>query len=213
MINGRPCSRGRKRVGRDGPGHPLLPFVQFTLCPHPAVTISAPADGAIMGSLPTRGTGLRCHPEEGNPMKNPNGASWVDRYVLKNGMCAGGEILRLRLCLREAMSVGTSFGALRHLSALWGRLCGQHVWEERSGADTLVGDGVLDVPAAAPSVSFADSSPGEGARRRAIRESPLRLGWCPRSARDDRCSSDPDTAVFRWIIVSGGTERAIFLPF
>ncbi len=96
-------------------------------CPHPAVTISAPADGAIMGSLPTRGTGLRCHPEEGNPMKNPNGASWVDRYVLKNGMCAGGEILRLRLCLREAMTVGTSFGALRHLSALWGRLCGQHV--------------------------------------------------------------------------------------
>ena len=109
-------------------------------------------------------------------MKNPNGASWVDRYVLKNGMCAEGEILRLRLCLREAMTVGTSFGALHHLSALWGRLCGQHVWEERSGADTLVGDGVLDVPAVAPSVSFADSSPGEGARRRAIRESPLRLG-------------------------------------
>ena len=77
----------------------------------------------------------------------------------KNEPWAGGEILRLRLCLREAMTAGTSFGALRHLSALWGRLCGQHVWEERSGADTLVGDGVLDVPAAAPSVSFADSSP------------------------------------------------------
>ena len=45
-----------------------------------------------MGSLPTRGTGLRCHPEEGNPMKNPNSAECI-----RCGEC-------VKICPKNALS-------------------------------------------------------------------------------------------------------------